>query len=267
MDKPLDESHNIKNNFNESIDFLLEPSATTGNFLHKLLEIITFSDFHELTLDRIENLLKTKYLYVLKSIQEQFPLRFSNEVELNKKYSSDEIEKKRLYLVAIILQNVLQKKIDTLNDTFSLSMLNSSCLIKELEFFSYLQDDKSKLKQSFGKITNLNSIKIIEEKYLTGSLDLAFKYNDKYYFLDYKSNYLPEYSLDFLQKHVEKNYKLQVEIYTSIFHQWIQEREKNYSYENNFGGSIFLYLRGINLTNNNQDGICFLNPKTLFYLI
>ena len=95
---------------------------------------------------------------------------------------------------------------------------------------------------------------------LKGFIDLTFEFNGKFYVLDWKSNYLADdesfYTEDALIKAMQDHrYDLQYQIYSLALHKYLLQRLPNYSYEQHFGGAIYLFLRGINKNNNN--GIFF----------
>lgn len=83
-----------------------------------------------------------------------------------------------------------------------------------------------------------------------GFVDLIFRHNNKYYIVDYKTNHLGSdisaYNNNELQLAIKKHdYDLQYLIYSAALHRYLQVIEPNYSYENNFGGVYYLFVRGI----------------------
>ena len=86
--------------------------------------------------------------------------------------------------------------------------------------------------------------------FLIGAIDFIFEYEGRYYLLDWKSNYLgsaiSDYSLENIEQDMHQaGYHLQYYIYATALDQFLRCRKANYLYENNFGGIIYLYLRGI----------------------
>ena len=68
--------------------------------------------------------------------------------------------------------------------------------------------------------------------------------------LDWKSNYLGDqlenYHKDALIKAMsENNYHLQYLIYSLAVHKYLQLKLANYRYEKDFGGVIYVFLRGV----------------------
>ena len=86
---------------------------------------------------------------------------------------------------------------------------------------------------------------------LRGFIDLVFEYQGRYYVLDYKSNHLgpgnEAYSEANMRKVVlEKRYDLQFLLYTLALHRLLKSRLPDYDYQRHVGGSIYLFLRGVN---------------------
>jgi exodeoxyribonuclease V beta subunit len=85
---------------------------------------------------------------------------------------------------------------------------------------------------------------------LQGFIDLVFTYNDRFYILDWKSNHLgmktSDYSQDAMHDSMCRSaYILQYHLYTLALDRLLKVRLPGYSYEKHFGGSLYLYLRGI----------------------
>ncbi|QCI18976.1 exodeoxyribonuclease V subunit beta [Buchnera aphidicola] len=170
------------------------------------------------------------------------------------------------------INNIINVKFKKIN--FNLSMLKPNQYIKEMNFFLPIQKtlnsiDLNKIIQSFDPISSLtpkfsfNPINGI----LKGSIDLVFLWNKKYYIIDYKSNYLGDdknyYSSKNIKKEIIKNrYDLQYQIYTVALHQYLNKKIKKYSYEDNFGGIFYMFLRGIDNINK-TNSIFYTMPNYL----
>ncbi len=93
--------------------------------------------------------------------------------------------------------------------------------------------------------------------FMKGFIDLTFCYDGKYYILDYKSNHLgssyQNYGHDELAKEIQSaSYDVQYHVYTVALHRFLESRLSNYSYEQDFGGVIYLFVRGLNNEDTNQ---------------
>ncbi len=85
---------------------------------------------------------------------------------------------------------------------------------------------------------------------LKGFIDLVFFWQGKYYLLDYKSNWLGEDSSAYTRLALERaiiehRYDLQYQLYTLALHRYLRHRLPCYNYQHNFGGVIYLFLRGV----------------------
>jgi exodeoxyribonuclease V beta subunit len=96
--------------------------------------------------------------------------------------------------------------------------------------------------------------------FMRGFIDLVFRYEDKYFLLDWKSNYLgnsPEdYAHDALRKAmVDHYYILQYHLYAVALHRYLALRCPAYQYEKHFGGVYYIFIRGINSAYGPECGI------------
>ncbi|MRT57494.1 exodeoxyribonuclease V subunit beta [Enterobacteriaceae bacterium RIT693] len=85
---------------------------------------------------------------------------------------------------------------------------------------------------------------------LKGFIDLVFRWQGRYYLLDYKSNWLGEDSSAYTQQAMAQamqshRYDLQYQLYTLALHRYLRHRMAGYDYQQHFGGVIYLFLRGV----------------------
>ncbi|QCI18413.1 exodeoxyribonuclease V subunit beta [Buchnera aphidicola (Aphis nasturtii)] len=170
------------------------------------------------------------------------------------------------------IENIINVKLKNIN--FNLSMLQKNQYIKEMQFFLPIQKilystDFNHIIKSFDSISSptpkisFNPVTGI----LKGSIDLVFFWKQRYYIIDYKSNYLGDkkdaYSFDNIKKEIIKNrYDLQYQIYTVALHQYLNKKINKYKYENNFGGIFYMFLRGIDQSKKNNS-IFYIMPNYL----
>ncbi|CAJ0993209.1 exodeoxyribonuclease V subunit beta [Pantoea sp. Nvir] len=101
---------------------------------------------------------------------------------------------------------------------------------------------------------------------LKGFIDLIFRWKDKYYILDYKSNWLGDSQASYTsevmaQAMIDHRYDLQYQLYTLALHRYLQHRlRRSYDYHRHFGGIFYLFLRGIEV-NNLETGIFTARPS------
>ena len=105
--------------------------------------------------------------------------------------------------------------------------------------------------------------------WLHGFIDLVFEAGNRYYVLDWKSNYLGAVESDYEPARLEAamaehNYFLQSYIYTLAFHRYLEKRISGYSYDTHFGGVFYLFLRGFtgvrDMAAGHMKGIFFQRP-------
>lgn len=106
-----------------------------------------------------------------------------------------------------------------------------------------------------GKLTFLPT-----EGFMKGYIDLIFFYNDRYYLVDWKSNFLGKgiecYKKDSLYETMKNEfYILQYHIYVLALHQYLRLRMPGYRYESNFGGVFYIFLRGVDPEKSPEFGI------------
>ena len=100
------------------------------------------------------------------------------------------------------------------------------------------------------------------EGLMTGLIDLTYRFDGRWYVLDYKSNRLPGYDPASLQRAMaHSEYDLQALIYTLALHRWLRFRlGAGYDYARDFGGIRYLFCRGLDAARSDSPGIhaqCF----------
>jgi len=101
------------------------------------------------------------------------------------------------------------------------------------------------------------------EGIMNGKIDLFFEQGGRYYVLDWKSNYLGSSPADYSPAALsaamnENNYHLQYLIYTLAARKYLQSRIPGFDYTTQFGGVIYLFVRGIRAGSGN--GIFTVKP-------
>lgn len=100
---------------------------------------------------------------------------------------------------------------------------------------------------------------------LKGFIDLVFRWQGKYYILDYKSNWLGASSQDYTPAALSEamlahRYDLQYQLYSLALHRYLRHRLPNYHYETDFGGVYYLFLRGM-ADHDAENGVFFTRPS------
>jgi exodeoxyribonuclease V beta subunit len=86
--------------------------------------------------------------------------------------------------------------------------------------------------------------------FLTGFLDLVFRWQGRWYVIDYKTNHLGDFYSDYGEQGLESvmaehHYYLQYHFYTVALHRHLTQRLPGYDYERDFGGALYLFIRGL----------------------
>lgn len=93
---------------------------------------------------------------------------------------------------------------------------------------------------------------------LKGFIDLVFRWQGRFYVLDYKSNYLGDTAADYApdalaRAMLDHRYDLQYQLYTLALHRYLKTRVPDYDYERHIGGVYYLFLRGMQGADSNGD--------------
>lgn len=206
----------------------LPKGAHIGNLLHDIFEYIDYTD-------------NTKWMEIIQNgVIRYLPNQKENSLFLD-------------FLFKLI-EHTLLANIQIDKVSFYLTMLPKEKRKNELEFNfaipnkfeiskleSILEDENNKVITNYGEVQGM----------MNGFIDLFFKHNDKYYILDWKSNFLGDslehYHEDKLTDAMnESNYHLQYCIYTVAIKRYLESKIGNdFDYDKHFGGVVYLFLRGV----------------------
>ncbi len=163
-----------------------------------------------------------------------------------------------------VLANVCQlSELALTADHFTLADVDPLARIPELEFmFPINAFTTAKLAAVFGNEIPLRVDRLqfnAISGFMTGFIDLIFEHGGRFYFLDWKSNWLgPDlsaYGPAAVQSEMQRHfYTLQLCLYTVALHRYLQVRKPGYDYDEHFGGALYIFLRGIDPTNP-QNGV------------
>jgi len=223
---PKERTDMLEEAYDKFIFNQLRFGAASGNLLHQLLEQIDFAS----------------------------DARWHKEVELVlKAYIPGRLEAYTPFLLQL-LEHVVHVPISINKTTFSLSKVFADRRMAELEFDFPIKGFQTKLLEAVVRNYAAVAIKSFEgnalEGLMNGKIDLFFEHNHRYYILDWKSNYLGFKIADYdaagvLNAMDENNYHLQYLIYTVALKKYLTSRIPDFDYETQFGGVIYLFLRGL----------------------
>ena len=204
--------------------------AKAGIFFHKIFELI---DFEQPDIEIIDNNL-TEYGFDPQWLED----------------------------ITRMIDNVLSIPLDPEYENFTLSKINNQSRLNELEFYFPLKTiSPAKLTNLINKyaeaelsdhfpqrIESLNFLPM--SGYMKGFIDLVFQYDNRFYIVDWKSNFLGDRIKDYEQSKIKATmekefYILQYHIYTVALNQYLRLRMPDYDYEKHFGGVCYIFLRGV----------------------
>lgn len=218
--------------------FLFPKGSQAGTFLHTLFEHLDF-----VTAD-LQVHLRDTYADLNTYIE--------SKLKLARLVEDHEIKPWADYLTRWVRQ-VIQVP---LLQGIRLADLTQEHYVSELAFyFSVKHMGAQRFNQILRKLINAEQDLQFSsfQGHLKGAIDLVFEVQGKFYILDYKSNYLgdssSDYQTDKLQAAMEEHrYDVQYMIYSLALHRYLKQRLKNrYDYARDFGGVIYLFLRGLEL--------------------
>lgn len=218
------------NDYDRFVFSKLRNGVKTGNMLHYIFENIHFNE-------------SSKWKYVVEKTVERFIPGQAESVAP---------------MLLQMLTHVMNATITIAGDEFQLTHVSSYKCIHEFEFdFSvskFNTDELSKLSDDDHEISIRNFSEL--EGIMNGKIDLFFEHKGKYYVLDWKSNFLGDSLEDYTSDKVvaamnENNYHLQHLLYTVASKKYLESRIPGFDYERQFGGAVYLFVRGIRAANDN----------------
>ena len=89
--------------------------------------------------------------------------------------------------------------------------------------------------------------------FLNGYIDVVARFDDRWYVMDYKSNWLGNDLADYSREAIERamaqhGYHLQYLLYLTALHRMLRIRLPGYDYDRHVGGAFYLFLRGMRPT-------------------
>ena len=158
-----------------------------------------------------------------------------------------------------MLKKLMEFPLATDRTDFTLSKIKASDRLNELEFhFPVHGVSPARLQELLGKLGWSSAVPAQLGRlafdpiqgFLKGFIDLVFRFEDRFYLVDWKSNWLGNRMEDYSPKAVREemlrqHYFIQYHLYTLALHKYLALRVSGYDYERHFGGGIYLFLRGL----------------------
>lgn len=216
----------------------------------------------------------------LHAVLEQFdlfgPIEQGAEVLINKCLTEYGFDNRWSPAVASLLTTVQNLPLDSTTLTLKLGQLPAAAVCKELSFHLPLTrctpELLTKTLQHAGSLqTDLFALSYQAEGldfspvngYLKGFIDCVFTWNNRYFIIDWKSNFLGDDPDAYKEAHLaavmrQEHYTLQYYLYTVALTAYLKLRHPGFSYNRHFGGVYYLFLRG--LQPGSRSGIFFDRP-------
>jgi exodeoxyribonuclease V beta subunit len=106
------------------------------------------------------------------------------------------------------------------------------------------------------------------EGFMRGFIDLLFRFQNRYYIVDWKSNWLGNRLSDYDQEGIQvsmlqHSYFLQYHLYTVAADLYLRRRVSGYEYDKQFGGVFYVFFRGLDPSKAGRGIFYRLPPATL----
>jgi exodeoxyribonuclease V beta subunit len=185
-----------------------------------------------------------------------------------------QLEARWLSPLAATLTTCLTESLRFGDDECRLSNISSRCLATEVPFLLRLGGaaefspqkladafaaSSDSLLQNYARRVRAMSVSGLQG-FLAGFVDLVFEWNGKWYFADYKTNFLGETYSDYSTQQLdaamfEHDYLLQAGLYSVAICGLLEQRLPTFDRERDFGGAVYLFLRGFAPDGPPQAGI------------
>ena len=164
--------------------------------------------------------------------------------------------------VCAMVDNVLSVPLCINDTTLMLSSVQCRNRINEMEFYFPLKPlSPNRLRKIFADYGGIDLVDDFPDRlgklsfsltkgFMKGFIDMVFHDQDRFWLVDWKSNYLGS-SVEGYGKNVLNNvmcrdfYILQYHLYVTALHRYLQLRIPEFSYERDFGGVFYIFLRGV----------------------
>lgn len=258
------------------INFNFAKGSTAGSFLHKIMEIVLAKD----DVDKTDK--DSLYNFVNSQLKYDFYHLVSKSGD-DEDAKNEKIVALSSWLYDILNANLLPKAKD--GDQVKLSNLKALDCARELDYFLPCKDFKVRVLNGICHDFYESEVKAFEmlsvpelpdlkksnfKGYMNGSLDLVAKFDTetgpKFYMIDYKSNYLGNSFSQYTQQKIlksifESRYDVQILFYSLALYRFLKTTLPNFSYEKDFGGFMYLYLRGMNSFDTKSPGQFYVKPS------
>ncbi|MBD3322929.1 MAG: exodeoxyribonuclease V subunit beta [Chitinivibrionales bacterium] len=179
------------------------------------------------------------------------------------------------------IRELLHRKIPCSTGTVTLKEVPLSRRLTELEFYFPADTiDSGQLARLFSQHTSselarrfpekLEQLRLSQHKgFIKGYIDCIFEYHNRFYLVDWKSNYLGDSIDDYADPVLyntmcEEYYIIQYHLYLVALHRYLQNKIPSYEYDTHFGDVLYVFLRGIGPTQDTNTGFFIDRPSQSF---
>jgi len=180
-----------------------------------------------------------------------------------------------LETICDMVDRVLRVPLDLEQQDFCLSKVRMEDRLNELEFYFPL---KVLAPETVGRILARADLRQevpdpIERLsfsplrgFMKGFMDMVFRFENRYYLVDWKSNFLgarvEDYGHENLDRAMAENfYTLQYTFYALALNQYLKLRAQGYDYDRHFGGILYVFLRGVDPGKGPEFGVYRDKPR------
>ncbi|MEJ2037443.1 MAG: exodeoxyribonuclease V subunit beta [Desulfosarcinaceae bacterium] len=152
---------------------------------------------------------------------------------------------------------------------FCLNQVPRDARINEMAFhFPLAQLEPDRLRQLMATSAAAQAITAMQplHGYMKGFIDMVLRHEDRYYLVDWKSNFLGNQPEDYMPERLapamnEAGYTLQYLIYVAALDRHLSSRLPGYDYRRHFGGVYYIFLRGVHPGAAPSSGVFFTRPE------
>lgn len=140
--------------------------------------------------------------------------------------------------------------------------------LNEIEFYYPIKRIDSRTLAATTSITSPRLQFNPVDGFLQGFMDLIFRHDDRYFLLDWKSNWLGPRSSDYSRQQLDQAmsrdlYSLQSWLYALALDRYLTQRLSDYRYDRHFGGLFYVFVRGLDAAHP-EYGVYFSKPEHAF---
>ena len=169
-------------------------------------------------------------------------------------------------IICEMIEKVCAVPLSPNSPNFTLANVSQAARLRELEFYFPIEEI---IRERLADLMGDARLRFQPMSgFMKGFIDLVFEHDEKFYIIDWKSNWLGPDLQSYTQSEMaiemeRKFYNLQLNIYTVALHRFLGARLPGYKYDRHFGGAYYVFLRGVELTKSDH-GVFRARPEAEF---